>query len=122
MNLFELMRMFGALALVLGGLAGALWAVRRYDLKLPARMGGGGRERRLELVERLSIDQRRAIALIRRDGAEHLILLAPEGNMVVEAGAPAAAAIVPASAPTAGYARSFPDFLPRFERELEKQS
>ncbi|MBW4330420.1 flagellar biosynthetic protein FliO [Stakelama sp. CBK3Z-3] len=105
MNLFELLRMFGALALVLGGLAGALWAVRRYDLKLPARIGGGDRIRRLELVERLSIDQRRAVALIRRDGAEHLILLAPEGNMVVET-----------AANPAGYGRAFPDFLPRFER------
>ncbi|MGN6374329.1 MAG: flagellar biosynthetic protein FliO [Sphingomonas sp.] len=85
MIFLSLMRTIGALALVLGMLAGALWLVRRYDLKLPGRVGGGGtRTRRLELVERLAVDQRRAVALIRRDDTEHLILLAPEGNLVIE--------------------------------------
>lgn len=104
MSFLDLVRMFGALALVLGGLAGALWAVRRYDLKLPLHMSGGDRaSRRLELIERLPIDQKRAVALIRRDGAEHLILLAPEGNMVVE------------SAANPNGHRAFSDLLPRAE-------
>ena len=83
MDLLSLFRTIGGLGAVLGILAGALWLVRRYDLRLP---GGaiGARERRLELVETLPVDARRMIALIRRDGREHLVLLAPEGHLVLE--------------------------------------
>lgn len=86
MTLLPLLRMFGALALVLGGLAGALWAVRRFDLRLPGRIGIAPRpERRLALVERLAVDSRRSLVLVRRDGREHLLLIAPEGHVVIEA-------------------------------------
>ena len=86
MTLLPLLRMFGALVLVLGGLAGALWAVRRFDLRLPGRIGLTARpERRLALVERLAVDPRRSLVLVRRDGREHLLLIAPEGHVVVEA-------------------------------------
>lgn len=84
MEAYALMRTLGALAIVLGILAGALWIVRRYDIRLPGRTGSGGGTRRLEVVERTSLDGRRSIALLRRDGREHLILLAPEGNLVLE--------------------------------------
>jgi len=85
-TLLPLLRMIGALAIVLGGLAGALWAVRRFDLRLPGRIGAAPRrERRLELVERLTIDPRRSVLLVRRDGREHLLLIAPEGHVVIEA-------------------------------------
>jgi flagellar protein FliO/FliZ len=84
MELLGLFRTLGALTLVLGLLGAALWAVRRYDLRLPGRVGGSGPLRRLELVERTALDTRRAVALVRRDGREHLILLAPEGNSVIE--------------------------------------
>lgn len=85
MELLSLLRTLGALGVVLGLLAGALWVVRRYDIKLPNRVGGG-LLRRVELIERLPIDARRSVALIRRDGREHLILLAPEGPLLVETG------------------------------------
>ena len=99
-----MMRTFGALGLVLGMLAGALWVVRRYDIKLPGRISGGGRKR-VELVERLAVDAKRSIALIRRDGCEHLILMGPEGHITLETGiaapepvaAPAPAEPVPAA-------------------------
>lgn len=84
MGLLDLVRTFGALALVLGLLGFGLWAVRRFDLGLPGRVGSGPVVRRLELVERTALDARRALALVRRDGREHLILLAPEGHLVVE--------------------------------------
>ena len=85
MDLLSLLRTMGALGVVLGMLAGALWIVRRYDIRLPGQVGGGP-IRRLELIERLPIDGKRAVALIRRDGREHLILLAPEGPLLVETG------------------------------------
>ena len=83
MDLLSLLRMLGGLGMVLGLLAGALWVVRRYDIRLPGRTGVH-RVSRLGLVEKLPIDARRCIALVRRDGREHLILIAPEGHMLVE--------------------------------------
>lgn len=85
MGFLPLLRTLGGLGIVLGLLAGALWVVRRYDIRLPGRVGGGA-VRRLELVERLAVDNRRTVALIRRDGREHLILLDPAGASVIEAG------------------------------------
>lgn len=83
MDLLSLLRTLGGLGVVLGILAGALWLVRRYDLRLSGR-SVGARERRLELVETLPIDGRRMVALVRRDGREHLVLIAPEGHLILE--------------------------------------
>lgn len=85
MDLLSLLRTMGALGVVLGLLAGALWAIRRYDIKLPGRVAAGA-GRRVELIERLPLDARRSVALIRRDGREHLILIGPEGSVLVETG------------------------------------
>lgn len=85
MDILSTLRTLGALGLVLGMLWGALWMVRRYDLNLPGRVAMPGR-RRVEMVERLPVDGRRSVALIRRDGVEHLILIGPEGAAVIETG------------------------------------
>ena len=84
MDLIALLRMFGGLITVLGLLAGALWVVRRYDIKLPGQFLTGSGEKRLALVERLPIDGRRSVALIRRDDREHLVLIAPEGLLMLD--------------------------------------
>ncbi len=83
MGLLSVTRTLGGLGIVLGILWGALWLVRRYDIQLPGRTGMTRRSR-LELVERLALDPRRSVALLRRDGKEHLILIAPEGHLVIE--------------------------------------
>lgn len=88
MDLLSLLRTLGGLGIVLGLLAGALWLVRRYDIKLPGRVGGAT-DRRLALVERLSVDAKRSLVLVRRDGREHLLFLDPNGTVVVETGIPA---------------------------------
>ncbi|MBO9623719.1 MAG: FliO/MopB family protein [Sphingomonas sp.] len=98
MDILSMLRTLGALGLVLGMLAGALWVVRRYDIKLPGRVSGTGRKR-VELVERLSVDAKRSVALIRRDGCEHLVLIGPDGHAVLETGIQAPAK--PAGAPAA---------------------
>lgn len=82
MDALILLRTLGALAAVLAMLAGALWAVRRYDLALPVQIGGR-KTARLEVAERLSLDAKRSVALVRHGGTEHLLLLAPEGNMLL---------------------------------------
>jgi flagellar protein FliO/FliZ len=103
MDMLSMLRTLGALGLVLGMLAAALWAVKRYDIKLPGRVSGTNRKR-VEMVERLSIGAKRSVALIRRDGCEHLILLGPEGSATIETGivspaAPTAAAPAPQPVP-----------------------
>lgn len=85
MDVLSLLRTMGALGVVLGLLGGALWVVRRYNIALPGRVAIG-RGRRLEVVERVTLDGKRSLALVRRDGCEHLILIGPDGQMVVESG------------------------------------
>jgi hypothetical protein len=97
MDLFGVLRAIGALLTVLGLLAGAVWLARRYGLALPA-LAGGASPRRLALVERLAIDGRSSIVLLRRDGTEHLVLLAATGASVIESG------IVPPVATASGAA------------------
>ncbi len=82
MDLLSIGRMLGALTFVLGLLALALWAVRRFNIVLPAR--AGSRVRRIELIERSAIDSRRTLVLLRRDDREHLLLIGPEGALLVE--------------------------------------
>lgn len=124
MDVLSMMRTFGALGLVLGMLAGALWVVRRYDIKLPGRVSGGGRKR-VELVERLAVDAKRSIALIRRDGCEHLILIGPEGHVTLETGitAPAPAATpaptIEAPAPAANFQADLAAFSHNFGKLVE---
>lgn len=117
-----MMRTFGALGLVLGMLAGALWVVRRYDIKLPGRVSGGGRKR-VELVERLSVDAKRSIALIRRDGCEHLILIGPEGHMTLETGItapePVAASAPAEPAPAANFQADLAAFTNNFGKLVD---
>lgn len=76
---------FMALVLVLGLILGLAWLVRRFGLAgalaLPA-----GKERRLQLVEVLSLDARRRLVLVRRDQTEHLLLLGVNEAIVVERG------------------------------------
>ena len=91
MEFLAVLRTLGSLAVVLGLLVGALWVVRRYDLRMPqkwlARLGDklGDRTsvRRLELVERLAIDPRRSVVMIRSDAKDISLLIAPEGVIVL---------------------------------------
>lgn len=88
MDALSLLRMLGALLLVLGSLLCALWLVRKYDLSLPRKwlekLGNNGTERRLQVVERLAIDQRRSVVLLRRDQTEFSVLIGPEGVTVLD--------------------------------------
>lgn len=88
MDMLSLLRMIGALGVVLGLLAGGLWIVRRYEIRLPQTMLAGFANRtaprRMELVERLAIDPRRSVVLLRKDGCEHMLLVAPEGLLVLD--------------------------------------
>jgi flagellar protein FliO/FliZ len=92
MDMLSFLRMMGSLAVVLGLLVGALWIVRRYEIRLPQSLLSGlpmrGQARRMALVERLALDTRRSVALIRLDGREHMVLIAPEGVLALDVQSP----------------------------------
>jgi flagellar protein FliO/FliZ len=85
MNPLDCGRFLAALLFVLGLIALAAWLARRFRLG-PSGMPGGAR--RLAGLETLPLDARRKLVLIRRDGAEHLLLLlGTDGNCLIESGA-----------------------------------
>lgn len=72
-----------ALALVLALIGGLAWAARRFGL------GGQltpntGKSPRLSVVEVKVLDPRRKLVLLRRDGCEHLVLLGPNQDLLLE--------------------------------------
>jgi len=72
-----------ALLLVLGLIAILAWILRRFGF------GGtlhGNNRRRVQVLEITPLGPRHRLILIRRDQIEHLLLLGPEGDVVVESG------------------------------------
>ncbi len=72
-----------SLVFVLALIGGAALLARRIGLGSMAR-GAAGR-RRLALVEILPLDGRRRLVLLRCDEREHLVILGPHGETVVDA-------------------------------------
>lgn len=77
-------RTIASLVLVLGLMMAVLWALRRFGLA--GMVPRVGQTRRLAVVETLSLDGRRRLVLVRRDGREHLLLLGGGVDVVVEQG------------------------------------
>ncbi len=81
-----------ALGLVLGLIAAAAWAMKRWGSGM-TRVAG--RERRLAVVEVLPLDAKRRLILVRRDGVEHLLLAGGGTDLVVETAVPASPRATP---------------------------
>ncbi|MEK9726176.1 MAG: hypothetical protein VW405_22180 [Rhodospirillaceae bacterium] len=77
-----------ALAFVLGLIAILAAVARRAGFGFPAAALKSGGKRRLAVVEATQVDGRRRLVLVRRDDVEHLILLSPTAETVVETGIP----------------------------------
>ena len=60
----------------------AAFVARAFGFLTPMQRKPG--DRRLALIEMLSLDPRRRIVLVRRDNKEHLILLSPTGETILE--------------------------------------
>lgn len=85
MDLIDFARYVGALALVLGLLGFAALAAKRYGIAGLAGIGKlGGGARRLSVVETMMVGAKHKLILIKRDGVEHLVLIGPDGAIVVE--------------------------------------
>ena len=74
-----------ALIFVLGLIGVIAWAARRFGLMRGSVRPRNG-QRRLEVIETNSVDSKRKMMLVRRDGTEHLLLLGVNGDMVIERG------------------------------------
>lgn len=87
MDASNYVRFVAALLFVLALIAFATWLAKRF--------GMGGRvnavrraDRRLEIVEALTVDAKHRAVLMRRDDVEHLVLLGPTTDIVIETGIP----------------------------------
>jgi flagellar protein FliO/FliZ len=74
-----------ALGVVLALIAATAWVARRY-MGSGRIIGFGGKRRRLAVVETLQVDGRTRLLLVRRDAAEHLIMVGGTSAVVVESG------------------------------------
>lgn len=71
-------------------LMGGLWLIlRKLGLSGPVVQTPG--KRRLKVIESLSIDTRRRLVILQRDNIQHLVILGPTGETVVETQIPAPA-------------------------------
>lgn len=79
----DLLRALLALVFVIGLIGAAAWAARRFA---PATLFAGKSkgQRRLSVVESLSIDARHRLVLVRRDDRSHLLLIGAGQCQVVE--------------------------------------
>ncbi|HNB27859.1 MAG TPA: flagellar biosynthetic protein FliO [Alphaproteobacteria bacterium] len=70
-----------ALILVLGLIALLAWVLRRFGMGMKLTKG-----RRLGIVEVQSLGPRHRLILLRRDQVEHLVLVGPHSETVIEGG------------------------------------
>lgn len=104
MDAFDLLRMFCALIAVLAMIGLCAMLARKAGLASGA--GALGRRRRLHLVETIALDARRRAAILRCDGREHLVILGPASELLIESGLTPVAAEAAPAAPTAPFSLS----------------
>ena len=81
MDFTEGVRVFFSLLAVLGLIGIVSMGLRKFSLT--AAGSALTRERRLQVVETLAVDQRRRVVILKCDGAEHLLLLGPASECVI---------------------------------------
>ena len=82
MEVTDYLRFGAALIFVLALIVAAAFAMRALGFLTfaPRRPG----DRRLSVTESLLIDARRRVLLIRRDDEEYLVLLSPQGDVILD--------------------------------------
>lgn len=84
MDMSAYIQMMAALLFVLA-LMGLLWlGLRRFGLVAPGQTPGT--PRRLRVIETLSLSTQHRAILIERDAVQHLVIIGPNGETVVETG------------------------------------
>ncbi|MGH1557532.1 flagellar biosynthetic protein FliO [Caulobacter segnis] len=75
MDIIEFIRALAALAVTLGLIGLAAWAMRKYGPDAVGRMIAARQDRRLRVVESLALDPTRRLLVVSLDGEERLVLL-----------------------------------------------
>ena len=83
MDVLDIARYLAGLLLVLGLIGAAGLATRKFGVPGLAKPNA---TRRLHIVETLMLSPRQRLAIIRRDGVEHLLLITAAGATVIETG------------------------------------
>ena len=73
-----------ALIFVLGLIGLMTVALRKFGFGLSQTQFKRGQDRRLKLIEVLALDAKHRAVLLRRDDQEHLVILGPDQQTVVE--------------------------------------
>ena len=83
-----------------------------------------GSAKRLHIVDSLTLDPRRRLVLVRRDGMEHLLLLGAQSDLAIETGIDAAPAQGETDSPAPnGVVRRFDDVVRRIStRKTENKA
>ena len=82
MGLDTYLRFLIALVLVVAMIGALAWVVRRFGWA--SRFVAPAGKKRLSVLEVLPLDGKRRLVLLRRDAAEHLILLGTDGDLLIE--------------------------------------
>lgn len=82
----DILRLLAALCLVIALMGGLALLLKKIGL--PGQPGIAGKNRRLSIIEVLPLDTRRRMMLIQRDEKQHLVILGPNGETVVETDIP----------------------------------
>ncbi len=77
------LRFIFALVFVIGLIGALAVMARRFGFGFPSGPRAG-KQRRLGIVEALTLDGKRRLVLIRRDGVEYLVLLGATSETIVE--------------------------------------
>jgi flagellar protein FliO/FliZ len=83
MELSAYYRFVAALIFVLG-IIGIFALVARRIIPGARNINRRGSKRRLSVVEVVPVDTKRRLVLLRRDDTEHLVMLGPQGDTVIE--------------------------------------
>ena len=87
LDLSNYIQFLAALIAVIALIVGLGSVARRlFNAQVGVRSFDNGK--RLQVVDAIPIDARRRLILVRRDDSEHLLLLGPDGDRVIESGIP----------------------------------
>lgn len=81
MDLLSILKSVAALAFVLGILLGGAYLLRKYGSRIGLKAGIVSTD--LKVTEWRTLDMRRKLAVVRWGDKEHLVCLAPTGDMLI---------------------------------------
>ena len=81
-DMTEFLRMLAALLFVLGLMGGLAFLLKKFGLS--GHIAPRGKAPRLKIIEALPLDGRRRLMLVQRDDVQHLVIVGPTTETVIE--------------------------------------